>query len=144
MPYNNKQRLWVTWVILLCWVGCTWAGWPKTVLLLCPVGVWKSSGAPGMIWSRVCHKEGKPSLLHVAGLGFQRDARDGKPHWTNTIQVSSLVMFALSHWPKWKWKLLGRVQLFAAPWTVFHGILQARILEWVALPFSRRSSQPRE
>ena len=25
-----------------------------------------------------------------------------------------------------------------------HGILQARILEWVALPFSRRSSQPRD
>ena len=25
-----------------------------------------------------------------------------------------------------------------------HGILQARILEWVALPFSRGSSQPRK
>ena len=25
-----------------------------------------------------------------------------------------------------------------------HGILQARILEWVAAPFSRRSSQPRD
>ena len=25
-----------------------------------------------------------------------------------------------------------------------HGILQARILEWVAMPFSRRSSQPRD
>ena len=25
-----------------------------------------------------------------------------------------------------------------------HGILQARILEWVAVPFSRGSSQPRE
>ena len=25
-----------------------------------------------------------------------------------------------------------------------HGILQARILEWVAISFSRRSSQPRE
>ena len=25
-----------------------------------------------------------------------------------------------------------------------HGILQARILEWVAVPFSRRSSQPRD
>ena len=25
-----------------------------------------------------------------------------------------------------------------------HGILQARILEWVAFPFSRRSSQPRD
>ena len=25
-----------------------------------------------------------------------------------------------------------------------HGILQARILEWAAIPFSRRSSQPRD
>ena len=25
-----------------------------------------------------------------------------------------------------------------------HGILQARILEWVAFPFSRRSFQPRD
>ena len=25
-----------------------------------------------------------------------------------------------------------------------HGILQARILEWVAVPFSRESSQPRD
>ena len=25
-----------------------------------------------------------------------------------------------------------------------HGILQARILEWVAFPFSRESSQPRD
>ena len=25
-----------------------------------------------------------------------------------------------------------------------HGILQARMLEWVAIPFSRRSSQPRD
>jgi len=25
-----------------------------------------------------------------------------------------------------------------------HGILQARILEWVAAPFSRQSSQPRD
>ena len=25
-----------------------------------------------------------------------------------------------------------------------HGILQARILKWVAIPFSRRSSQPRD
>ena len=29
------------------------------------------------------------------------------------------------------------------PWTV-HGILQARILEWVTFPFSRGSSQPRD
>ena len=27
---------------------------------------------------------------------------------------------------------------------IVHGILQARILEWVAIPFSRGSSQPRD
>ena len=51
---------------------------------------------------------------------------------------------------KVKVKLLSHDQLFATPWTVAHqaplsvGILQARILEWVAMPFSGGSSQPRE
>ena len=38
------------------------------------------------------------------------------------------------------------VQLFVTPWTVAHsahGILQERILEWVAMPYSRESSRPR-
>ena len=42
---------------------------------------------------------------------------------------------------KWKWKSLSCVQLFVIPWTI---LLQARILEWVAFPFSRGSSQPRD
>ena len=43
-----------------------------------------------------------------------------------------------------KWKSLSHVWLFVTPmgFTV-HGILQARILEWVAFSFSRGSSQPR-
>ena len=40
-------------------------------------------------------------------------------------------------------KSLSCVRLFATPWTVVRGILQARILEWVAFPFSRGSSQLR-
>ena len=41
----------------------------------------------------------------------------------------------------------SHVQLFATPWTVgcqapVPGILQASILEWVAIPFSWRSSRP--
>ena len=46
---------------------------------------------------------------------------------------------------KWKWESLSQVRLFSTPmdYTV-HGILQARILEWVAVPFPRRSSQPRD
>ena len=44
-----------------------------------------------------------------------------------------------------KWKPLSCVQLFATPWAhTVHEILQARILEWVAFPFSRGSSRPRD
>ena len=46
--------------------------------------------------------------------------------------------------------VLSRVQLLAIPWTVarqaplFMEILQARVLEWVAMPSSRAPSQPRD
>ena len=53
-------------------------------------------------------------------------------------------------------KSLSRVRLFATPWTVayqavayqncnlsIHGIFQARVLQWVAISFSRGSSRPR-
>ena len=54
----------------------------------------------------------------------------------------------------WFWilcwaEVLSHVWLFASPWTVARqaplsmGILQARILEWVAMPSSRGSSPPR-
>ena len=43
-----------------------------------------------------------------------------------------------------KWKSLSHVHLFATPWTVVLVILQARILEWVAFPFSMGPSQPRD
>ena len=41
----------------------------------------------------------------------------------------------------------SRVPLCATPWAVthqapVHGILQARVLEWIAMPFSRGSSPP--
>ena len=42
-------------------------------------------------------------------------------------------------------KSVSRVWLFVSLWTVtsVHGILQARILEWIASPSSRGSSRPR-
>ena len=44
-----------------------------------------------------------------------------------------------------KVKVISCVRLFATPMDcTVHGILQARILEWVAFPFSRGSSQPRD
>jgi hypothetical protein len=33
---------------------------------------------------------------------------------------------------------------YILPGSSVHGILQARILEWVAIPFSRASFQPRD
>ena len=57
-------------------------------------------------------------------------------------------MFVLCHLRSFKdqVKSLSCVPLFATPWTVslpgssVHGHFQARILEWVAISFSRRSS----
>ena len=54
----------------------------------------------------------------------------------------------ISKWDKQKvlFFVVHRVWLFATPWAVARqtplsmGILQARILEWVAMPFSRGSS----
>ena len=41
-----------------------------------------------------------------------------------------------------KWKSLSHIQLCDPMDYTVHGILQAWILEWVAFPFSRGSSQP--
>ena len=52
-------------------------------------------------------------------------------------------------WLKWKGKSLSRVWLWdpmdcSLPGSSVHGILQARILEWVFIPFSRGHSWPRD
>ena len=78
-------------------------------------------------------------------------------HWASgTIFAVDLVGYMdkfICGWNSWmrsywglyrKWKSLSHVQLFATPWTIVHGILQAGILVWVAIPFSRVSSQPRD
>ena len=50
----------------------------------------------------------------------------------------------MQHW-KVKVKVVQLCLTFCNPMAyTFHGILQARILEWVAFPFSRRSSQLRD
>ena len=41
-------------------------------------------------------------------------------------------------------KVAQWVGLYATPYYTVHGILQAKILEWVAFPFSRELSQPRD
>ena len=44
----------------------------------------------------------------------------------------------------WKWKSFSPVWLFVTPWTIIESMEFFRILEWVAFPFSRGSSQSRD
>ena len=62
--------------------------------------------------------------------------------------------FSITRWHPWGSEhscMLSHNWRFATPWTVcslpgslVHGIFQTRILEWVAISFSRWSSQPRD
>ena len=45
---------------------------------------------------------------------------------------------------QWKWKSCQLCNPMDLEFPMVHGILQARILEWVAFPFSRGSSQSRD
>ena len=54
------------------------------------------------------------------------------------LSVSSEVKVA------WSCSTLCNSMDCSLPGFSVHGILQARILEWVAIPFSRGSSQPRD
>ena len=58
-----------------------------------------------------------------------------QPWWVLGICISfSGSVMSRSLWPH---------SLYSLPGSFAHGILQARILEWVAIPFSRGSSWPR-
>ena len=68
--------------------------------------------------------------------------------WTQISSPSHLPRYQKSE-RKWKWSYLVLWTLCdpmdcSLPCSSICGILQARILEWVAISFSRRSSQPRD
>ena len=86
---------------------------------------------PGM---GISHRGGKSNPLQYSCL---ENSMDRGAWWATVLLL--LLLSRFSH-----------VRFFATLWTVaclgssVHGILQARILEWVALPSSRGSSQDRD
>ena len=73
------------------------------------------------------------------------------PHTGDSCAFVSISIYKASHiWTQPSFKSLSRVLLFETLWAVGRqaplsmGILQARILEWVAMPSFRGSSQPRD
>ena len=71
--------------------------------------------------------------MHVNYIGYK---------YINLSVFSSLTYYQISHLVKKNYKDCMSSSL--RPHGIVHGILQARILEWVAIPFSRGCSQPRE
>ena len=83
--------------------------------------------------------------------------QNGPPY--NLEQLSCSFSFVVHNWNCW-WILLLKIYLYMCVWFVHkyvssdldcslpgssvHGIFQARILEWVAISFSRGSSPPRD
>ena len=73
----------------------------------------------------------------------ERPYKDGGRYWSHGYKTR--------HVEKWKKVLVTHScpshcdpMDCSPPGSSVHGILQARILEWVAIPFSRRSSWPRD
>ena len=99
-----------------------------------------------------------PSISFVSEIKIELLQLDIKDYLVlNAAELQSrsttpVSLFNTHTWPlfhptflwKWKWKSLSHVQLFVTPWTDYTilGILEARILEWVAFPSYRGSSQP--
>ena len=100
-----------------------WDGWMASLTRW--MLIWVNSGS--WWWT------GRPGVLQ-----FMRSQRVGHD-WATELNM--LPMFVCcAHW-------LSHVRFFVTPWTfawqapLFMGVLQARILEWVAMPSSKGSSQ---
>ena len=76
-------------------------------------------------------------------ISYSKDRQEKQPDYSNSKSTASKITIKLL--PFLYVKSLSRVRLFATPWTAgssIHGILQARVLEWVS--FSRGSFWPRD
>ena len=88
---------------------------------------------------------GKLEILCAEPCGKDGLSTQNEPPLLKPSSAKSLIFFI-----EVKWKSLNHVRLFATPWTIARqapvsmGILQARILEWIAMLSSRGSSQPKD
>ena len=119
-----------SWLVkrLWCWEGLRaggkgddrgWDGWMASLTRW--TWVWVNSGS--WWWT------GRPGVLRFMGLQSRTRLSD----WTELNKES------------WKVKVAQSCLTLCDPMDYrVHGILQARILEWIAFPFSRGSSQHRD
>ena len=89
-------------------------------------------------------------------FGFRNKEENPSRVWTTTqvtklseaqrvsVKAVPLTNLRNTEMVLWMWKVLSRVHLCDPMGYTDHGILQARTLEWGAVPFSRGSSRPRD
>ena len=100
--------------------------------------------------SKICRQSGDLGEIWCCSSGLKAVEAEFLLPWGTLIffKVFNWLHETHSHYRRCEPSCFSCVPLFTTPWTLpgssVHGILQARILEWVAMPFSRRSSQPRD
>ena len=118
----------------------TWDSWP----LPPPAQLWPLPGAG----------TGHPGLLSPASQGWGYFSFPEVPNDTSLVRFSGKILAAIEgHLPSTSLCVCVCAQScltlcnpmdYSPPGSSVHGIFQARILEWVAISFSRRSSLPRD
>ena len=81
--------------------------------------------------------------LIILYLLFHNSLLTGLPDFHLTLSHGLTKWYSNTHIRCLKWKSLSRVRLFVIQWTI-QSMEFSWILEWVAFPFSRGSSQPRD
>jgi len=107
---------------------------------------WEGRGKGG--WAaqrRVSHF----SLLTANSTLTAHISQESRVLFATVVDIFFLMLFAIMKWSEVKWMKLAQSCLTlcdpmdcSLPGSSVHRILQARILEWVAIPFFRGSSQP--
>ena len=100
---------------------------------------------PELVW----HTFSFSSWLSLDKPGREKEVNAKWVIWSRVLQLLGVEIKHSVIITRWM-QVFSHVQLFVTPWTIAHqaplsmGIIQARILERVAIPFSRGSSQPRD
>ena len=80
--------------------------------------------------------------IHLSSVCTSKQSLSGRiPMWEHEYLP---IQFKIKLYWKWKWNCSVVSDSLQSHGSSVHGIFQARILEWVAISFSRGSSQPRD
>ena len=160
------------WVYKTCHPNLIWCPWwnhwqrnilKNLIYLYCPVEKWnakaivKGSRETGQKLLSMSMANGTAYLSHISDLPSKYFCVQGENshkhlfspwhrHWLDSHQISEALQLSVCMcvWITQSCPTVFSPMNCSGPGFSVHGILQARILECIAIPFSRGSSQPRD